>query len=271
MARMGSPRTESSGDPWSAAAVQLPNNDAANRAAREIAIAHTRIQRAAVDPDPRRQDQPVDRPAPVVSPDSSGRTFDLGPMVVGVDQARLGSLSELWVRDLLIPSDDVVEWLLQAHAVYLADGHEATPSRLIRCDLALVEDSTPSALSTDHLTSGGLYVHPEQRAWTQMVGCTFEKRYRARNNPDAYSSPPPGTTVVDVLGQPALCVQSPSVLFLDDGGWPAHFAPVTDGSSLARSATRMLGRPVDIQEFDERISGHWGDGWSIQKDELEAA
>jgi hypothetical protein len=192
-------------------------------------------------------------------------------MEVSMDQARLGSLSDLWVRDLLTPSDDVVEWLLQAHAVYLTDGHEATPSRLIRCDLTLVEGPTPSALPTDHLTRNGLYVHPEQRAWTRMVGCTFEKRYRARNNPDAYSSPPPGTTVVDVLGQPALCVQSPSVLFLDDGGWPVHFAPVTDGSSLTRSVRRMLGHPVDIQAFDDRISGHWDKGWSIQKNEMEAA
>jgi len=271
MAWGGSRHTESSGDRWSTAAVRLPDNDAVDRGVREITLAHSRIQRAAVDPDPLRQDRPVDRPAPVVQPEPPGHTFDLGPATVSMDQARLGSLSELWVRDLIAPSDDVVEWLLSTHAVHLAGGHGAIPSRFVRCNLTLMDGPAPSGLSTDHLTSGGLYVHPEQREWTQMAGCTLEKRYRARNNPDVYSSPPPGTTVVDVLGQPALCVQSPSVLFLDSDGWPVHFAPVTDGSSLARSVKRMLGRQVDIQAFDGRISGHWDEGWLIQKNEMEAA
>lgn len=183
---------------------------------------------------------------------------DLGPVSVPADSVRMGSLTHFWVRGLDDPDDETVEWMLRGH------GQRLPHLGLVLCDASL--NGRLPDLPTDHLFVDGVYVHPEDREWTLMVGCVSEKRYRARNNPDAYLAPPPDGAVVEVLGQPALRFRSRVVLFLDDDGWPAHMAPVGSGSPIERSAKRMLGRSVG--PLGEWTGEEWESGWSIPRDDL---
>jgi len=111
----------------------------------------------------------------------------------------------------------------------------------------------------DFCAVDGTLIEPVDRAWVAAVGGYCDRITRTLHE-DYYRDPPPGRSVMEYAGGPALVEHSRSVLLIDADGWP-----VATASGEQRRLV-VAGRHIDIDPRDPSLD--WEHGWRIERSDI---